>query len=342
MNRKKVVGFGEIMLRLSPLGYMRLIQAEGFTANYTGAEANSCVSLSMMGFNSEFVTKVPDNEIGQCAAATMQKYGVGIGNIVLGGERLGLYYSEKGAAQRPSKVIYDRKYSAISQAKRDEFDWDRILDGADAFLFTGITAALGEELPGICMDACQTARKKNITVFCDLNYRNKLWTTEQAFKVMDGLMPYVNVLMGNEEDSEKVLGIKSDMSDVTHGRLCRESYSEVAEKIVSRYGTDTVAFTLRTSISASDNKWAAMLYKNGSTSFSREYDMHIVDRMGGGDSFGAGLIYGLLSGMSDREALEFAAAASCLKHSIEQDFNLSTADEIKALMNGDSSGRIQR
>lgn len=338
---KKVVGFGEIMLRLSPPGYLKLIQTDTLTANYTGAEANSLVSLHNFGYETSFVTKLPENELSECAAATLRKYGVGVSDVVYGGERLGTYYSEKGAAQRPSKVLYDRKYSAISLAEPKDFDWEQILEDADAFLFTGITAALGEHLPEICMDACKTARKKGVTVFCDLNYRKKLWSVERAREVMTAVMPYVDVVMGNEEDSEKVLGIKPANSDVITG-LTNSDYEEVAQQISSRFGTKRVAFTLRTSISANDNIWNGMLWEKGKSFFSHPYNMHIVDRMGGGDSFGAGVIYSTLEGFDGQKSVDFAVAASCLKHSIELDFNLSSLEDVFQLMLGDGSGRIQR
>ena len=339
---KKIVGFGEVLLRLSPPGYLKLIQTDCLTANYTGAELNSLVSLRRFGCDAEFITKLPDNDVSECALATMGKYDVGCSRIVFGGDRLGTYYSEKGASQRPSKVIYDRKYSSVSMASPEDFDWDSILEGADGFHFTGITAALGEKLPEICLEACKTAKKKGVTVFCDLNFRKKLWTEERAREVMRGIAPYVDVIMGNEEDSEKVLGIKPENSDVVSGELSREGYIKVAQQICESFGTKRVAFTLRKSISANDNVWSGMLYENGQAHFSRSYNMHIVDRMGGGDSFGAGMIYSTLNGMDAQSSIEFAVAASCLKHSIELDFNLSTLEEVQQLLDGDGSGRIQR
>lgn len=338
---KKVVGFGEVLLRLSPPGYLKLIQTDTLTANYTGAEANSLVSLRNFGYETSFVTKLPENELSACAVATLRKYGVSVTDVVYGGERLGTYYSEKGAAQRPSKVLYDRKYSAISMAEPKDFEWERILEGADAFHFTGITAALGEALPEICLDACRTARKKGVTVFCDLNYRKKLWTVERAREVMSAIMPYVDVVMGNEEDSEKVLGIVPANSNVITG-LTSSDYEEVAQQIARRFGTKRVAFTLRTSISANDNVWNGMIWEQGKSFFSRPYNMHIVDRMGGGDSFGAGVIYSTLEGFDGQKSVDFAVAASCLKHSIELDFNLSSLEDVYQLMSGDGSGRIQR
>jgi 2-dehydro-3-deoxygluconokinase len=339
---KKVVGFGEVMLRMSPPGYLKLIQSDTFQTNYTGAEANTCVSLSCFGLDTEFVTKLPDNDISQCAVATLKKFGVGTNHITYGGDRLGCYFLEKGASQRPSKIVYDRKYSAISMAERSDFDWERIFENARAFHFSGITAALGKNLSDVCMDACRTAKRHGVRVFCDLNYRKNLWTPEQARETMSALVPFVDVLIGNEEDSEKVLGIKPKNSDVTSGKLDHDDYEDVARQIVERFGCEKVAFTLRTSVSASDNKWAGILYESGRAYFSREYAMHIVDRVGGGDSFSAGLIYSVLNDFDPQKTLDFAVAASCLKHSIEFDFNLSTVEDVESLINGDGSGRVQR
>lgn len=339
--KKKIVGFGEILLRLSPPGYLKLIQTDMLTANYTGAEANTLVSLQNFGYDTCFVTKVPDNDVAACAIATMRKYGVDVSKTVYGGERLGTYYSEKGASQRPSKVLYDRKYSSISTAAPEDFCWDEILDGADAFHFTGITAALGGALPEICLEACKTAKRKGATVFCDLNYRRKLWPENEAQRVMKTLMPYVDVAMGNEEDSEKVLGIAPANSDVVKG-LSEQDYEEVAKKISDSFGAKRVAFTLRTSISASENIWNGMVWEDGKACFSRPYRMNIVDRMGGGDSFGSGIIYSSLEGFDAQHSVDFAVAASCLKHSIELDFNLSSLEDVYQLMAGDGSGRIQR
>lgn len=339
---KKVVGFGEIMLRMSPPGYLKFIQADSFDINFTGAEANVCVSLSRFGLDTELVTKLPENDIADCAAATMRKFGVGVSHIAYGSGRMGSYYLERGASQRPSKIVYDRKYSALSTATRDDFDWEEIFKDARWFHFSGITAALGENLPGICLDACKTAKKMGVTVSCDLNYRKNLWSAERAREVMTSLIEHVDVVTGNEEDSEKVLGIEPFHSDVVAGKLENSDYEFIGKAITETYGCKSVAFTMRTSLSASDNLWKGMLYENGKAHFSKEYAMHIVDRVGGGDSFSAGLIYAKLSGYDSQEALEFAAAASCLKHAIELDFNLSTASEVSALANGDGSGRVIR
>jgi len=338
----RVVTFGEIMLRLAPPGYLRFEQASSFEAVYGGGEANVAVALANFGVDVAFVTKLPKNPIGQAALNEMRRYGVDTSYILRGGERLGIYFMEKGASQRPSKVVYDRKLSAISQVKPGEFDWPKIFAGAEWFHFTGITPALGDNVAEVVMEACQAAKDAGVTVSCDLNFRKNLWTSEKAGQVMGSYMPYVKVLVANEEDAEKVFGIKAPDTDVVGGKLSRDGYKHVASQLKERFGFKTVAITLRGSISASDNMWSGMLYHDGEFYFSREYAVHIVDRVGGGDSFAGGLIYALLSGMKASEALELAVAASCLKHSIEGDHNHVTLDEVKAVMAGDASGRVQR
>ena len=338
----KIVCFGEIMGRLNPEGYLRLRQAKTLEISYCGGEANVAVSLANYGMDAKYVTKLPDNALGQCAIDELRRFGVGTDDIVLGGERLGMYYVEKGASQRPSKVIYDRKYSSISQASREDFDWEKILEGAEWFHFTGITPALGENLPDICLDALKVCKAKGISVSCDLNFRKKLWSREKAGEVMATLMPYVDVCIANEEDAYDVFGIKATDTDLTGGKLNKDGYREVAKKLMDRFGFKKVAITLRTSLSATDNLWAGMLYDGKDYCFSKEYAIHIVDRVGGGDSFGGGLVYALMNGYSTQEAVEYAVAASCLKHTIELDFNMVSVDEVKALMGGDGSGRVQR
>lgn len=339
---KKMVGFGDFLLSLSPTGYRRLIQADCFDAFYTGAEANVCASLACFGMQTEFVTRLPENDVADTAIASLRKYNIGTAHIARGGDRIGVIYTEKGAAQRPSKVIYDRKHTAISEADGETFNWEEILKDADWFHFTGITAALSDTLPQACLAACTAAKKLGVWVSCDLNYRKNLWTTQKAGSVMRQLLPYVDVLIANEEDVEKVLGIKAGDSDVTQGQLNYGSYAGVAAQLSETFGIPYVATTLRKSISASDNEWAAMLYHAGETYFSKQYRIHIVNRVGGGDSFAGGLIYGLMNGYDDQKALEFATAASCLKHSIEGDYNLVSVEEVTALMEGDGSGRVQR
>ncbi len=338
----QVVTFGEIMLRLAPEGYIRFTQADSFGATYGGGEANVAVSLANFGMDAKFVTKLPNNDIGQAAVNAVRRFGVDTSDIVRGGKRVGIYFLEKGASQRPSKVIYDRADSAIATASKEDFDWEKIFAGAKWFHFTGITPALSDAAADICLDAAKAAKKLGLTVSCDLNFRKNLWTSEKAGQVMGKLMEYVDVCIANEEDSEKVFGIKADDTDITGGKLNHDGYISVAKKLTERFGFKKVAITLRTSISASDNNWAAMLYDSEGAYFSKEYKVHIVDRVGGGDSFGAGLIYGLMNGYDSQAALEFAVAASCLKHSIEGDFNQVSVAEVSALAGGDGSGRVQR
>lgn len=339
---KKVITFGEIMLRLAPEGYHRFVQTEMFGATYGGGEANVAVSLANYGFDAEFVTKLPKHEIGQAAVNSLRRYGVDTSKIVRGGDRVGIYYLEKGASQRPSKVIYDRAGSSIANAKKDEFDWENIFAGADWFHFTGITPALNDEVAEICLDACKAAKKAGLTVSCDLNYRNKLWSKEKAGEVMGKICAYVDVCIANEEDAADVFGIKASDTDVTSGTVNHEGYKEVAKQLAERFGFSKVAITLRESISANDNNWSAMLYDGTEYFFSKKYAMHIVDRVGGGDSFGGGLICASLEGCSARDTIEFAVAASCLKHTIEGDFNMVSKEEVWKLAGGDGSGRVQR
>lgn len=339
---KRIITFGEIMLRLAPEGYMRFVQADTLGATFGGGEANVAVSLSNYGMDAAFVTKLPTHEIGQCAVNSLRKYGVDTSAIVRGGDRVGIYFLEKGASQRPSKVIYDRAHSSIAEAKAEDFNWCEIFKGADWFHFTGITPALGDNVADICLEACKEAKKQGLTVSCDLNYRKKLWSREKAGQVMAGLMEYVDVCIANEEDAGDVFGIHAANTNITGGKISEEGYKDVAKQLADRFGFKKVAITLRSSISANDNDWAAMLYENGEYYFSKSYHMHIVDRVGGGDSFGAGLIYATLSEMNSQEIIEFAVAASCLKHSVEGDFNLVSLAEVKQLAGGDGSGRVVR
>ncbi|MDR0401092.1 MAG: sugar kinase [Treponema sp.] len=338
----KIVTFGEIMLRLAPEGYYRFVQARSFGAIYGGGEANVAISLANFGLDSLYATKLPRHEIGQAALNTLRQFGVDTSRIVRGGDRVGIYFLEKGASQRPSKVIYDRAGSSIAAAVPGDFDWDKILEGASWFHFTGITPALGDNAAEITLAAVQTARAKGLTVSCDLNYRKNLWSREKAAEVMGKLAAYVDVCIANEEDAGDVFGIKAGGSDVTAGKISREGYQEVARALAERFGFQKTAITLRESISANDNNWAAMLYGEGEYYFSKKYPVRIVDRVGGGDSFGAGLIYGLTQGLPLQETLEFAVAASCLKHSIEGDYNLVSVEEVLKLSGGDASGRVQR
>lgn len=339
---KKVVTLGEIMLRLNPVGYYRLVQSDLLEASFAGGEANVAVSLANYGLRSFFVSKVPSHEIGQSAVNSLRRYGVDTEFVLRGGDRLGTFFLEKGASQRASKVIYDRANSAIALSKAKEYDWDRIFEGAEWFHWTGITPALGGELPQICLDACKAAKKNGITVSCDINYRKKLWSTELANEVMSKLMEYVDICIANEEDAKDVFGIEADNTDIEAGVIDSEGYVSVAKKLCSRFGFKSVAITLRSSFSANDNRWAAMFYDGKEQYLSRSYDIHIVDRVGGGDSFAGGLIYSLLMGKSPQESIDFSVAASCLKHSIEHDYNMVTVAEVEALMKGSGSGRVQR
>lgn len=338
----KVVTFGEIMLRLAPNGFYRFFQNDQFQATFGGGEANVAVSLANFGEEVSFVTKLPAHAIGQAAVNSLRGFGVGTDDIVRGGERVGIYYLEKGASQRGSVCIYDRANSAIQLARPEDFDWDRIFEGADWFHFTGITPALGENLVAICAEACAAAKARGVKISCDLNYRGKLWTREQARRAMTELCKYVDVCISNEEDAKDVFGIVAEGSDIYGGRLNKDGYRSVARQLTEKFGFEKVAITLRTSISASDNDWAGMLFDGGECYFSKEYHLHIVDRVGGGDSFGAGLIYALRHGRDSQAAIEFAAAASALKHSVEGDFNRVSVAEVEKLAGGDGSGRVQR
>ena len=338
----KVVTFGELMLRLAPNGYYRFFQDDQLQATFGGGEANVAVSLANYGMDASFVTKLPTHAIGQAAVNSLRKYGVDTSKIVRGGDRVGIYFLEKGASQRGSVCIYDRAHSAIQEAAPSDFDWDAIFEGVDWFHFTGITPALGENLVEICREACKAAKAHGVKISSDLNYRGKLWTRDQARAAMTDLCQYVDVCISNEEDAKDVFGIEAENTDIYGGKLNKEGYKSVAKQLADKFGFEKVAITLRTSISASDNDWAAMLYDGENYCFSKEYHLHIVDRVGGGDSFGGGLIYALLSGKNTQDAVEFAVAASALKHSIEGDYNLVTVSEVEKLAGGDGSGRVQR
>lgn len=338
----KIICFGEIMGRLCPPGYKKVLQTTSFDVTFAGGEANVAASLANYGLEASFVTKLPENDLGKLVKRVLKSYDVQVDHIIDGGDRLGMYYVEKGASQRPSKVIYDRKYSAISMASPEEFDWDSILEGAMWFHTTGITPALSEECIRITKEALKKCREKGITVSLDLNYRKNLWSEKKAKEVMADIMQYVDVCIGNEEDADKVLGIAPEHSDVTAGKLNNDDYSDVAKQIQEKFGCKTVAITLRESYSASINGWSALLYNNSKSYFSKKYDITLVDRVGGGDSFVGGLIYALLERKEPQDQVDFAVAASCLKHTIEGDFNQVTIEEVEALMGGDGSGRVQR
>lgn len=338
----RVITFGEIMMRLNPEGYDRFVQANKYVSTFAGAEANVAVSLANYGVDVAFVSKLPEHEIGQSAVNSLRKFGVDTSLIVRGGDRVGIYFCEKGASQRPSKVIYDRKYSAIATAKETDFDFGEIFKGVGWFHFTGITPALSDTLAKITLQAVKEAKKRGITVSCDLNFRKKLWSKEKAGKAMGEVCKYVDYCIANEEDAKDVFGIEADNTDISTGKLDRNGYVSVAEKLTERFGFKGVAITLRESLSANDNNWSGMLYTNGQAVFSKKYAVHIVDRVGGGDSFGGGLIYSLLNNYEPQKAIEFAVASSCLKHSIEGDYNLVSVKEVETLVNGNGSGRVQR
>jgi 2-dehydro-3-deoxygluconokinase len=330
------------MMRLNPKGFLRFVQAGEFEVTYAGGEANVAVSLANYGLDSYYVTKVPDTEIGQGAINELRRYGVKTDLVKRGGERLGIYFLEKGASQRASKVIYDRAYSSIAESKPGDFDWKKILDGADWFHFTGITPALSDSCAELCLEAVKTAKKMGVKVSCDLNFRKKLWNTEKAGRVMGGMMEYVSLCIANEEDAADVFGIHAEGSDIEKGELSHEGYISVARQLTDRFGFEKVGITLRGSLSASDNKWSGMLYTGGKAYFAPEYLIHIVDRVGGGDSFGGAMIYAVLEGYDNQKALDFAVAASCLAHSVEFDFNQVSKSEVEALAKGNASGRVQR
>lgn len=339
---KKVVTLGEIMLRLSTPGFKRFVQAESFDVVYGGGEANVAVSLANLGIDAYFVSKLPENEIGQAAVNHLRRFGVKTDYILRGGERIGIYYLESGVSMRPSKIIYDRAHSAIAEADASEFDFNEIFKDAEWFHFSGITPAISEKAAAITEEALKCAKKHNATVSVDLNYRKKLWTPEKAREVMTRLMQYVDVCIGNEEDAELALGFKPGKTDVTSGKLELEGYRSISRQMMDKFNFKYVASTLRKSYSASDNGWSACIYDGNEFYISKQYDIRIVDRVGGGDSFAAGLIYCLLYGRDFKEALEFGVAASALKHTVQGDFNMATIDEIEKLMKGDASGRVQR
>lgn len=338
----RVVTFGELMLKLSPPDYQRIIQANSMSVEYSGAEANVAVSLANYGVDVLFVSKLPANSVGDSALNALRRYGVDVSCVVRGGDRIGIYFAEKGASQRPSMVIYDRKGSAMACSDEQDFDWDAIFDRADWFHITGITPALSHKLSEICVTACRVAKDKGITVSCDLNYRKKLWNKEQANTVMSEMCKYVDVCISNEEDAYDVFGIVAEGSDANAGFLDEQSYVSVAKQLQQRFGFRQVAITLRESLSASDNNWSAILLDGDKFYSSPKYAIHLVDRIGGGDSFSAGLVFGLLHYNNPQLALDFAVAASCLKQSIEGDFNHMSIVEVERLMYGAKSGRVDR
>ena len=338
----KIVTMGEIMLRLSPEGNYRFVQAESFKIIPGGGEANVAISLANYGHESVFVSKLPKHEIGQIAVNALRKYGVNTDCIARGGDRIGLYYAETGASMRPSKVIYDRAHSSIAEAKPEDFDFDKIFEGADWFHWSGITPAISDASAECLRQACIAAKKHGVTVSCDLNFRKKLWTSEKAISIMRPLMQYVDVCISNEEDAELCLGFKPD-ADVNAGKTDAAGYEGIFKAMAKEFGFKYVVSTLRESFSATYNGWKALIYDGKEFYQSKRYDINpIIDRVGGGDSFSGGLIHGLLTRSSQGEALEFAVAASALKHTIPGDFNHVSEAEVNALAGGDASGRVQR
>lgn len=338
----KIVTLGEIMLRLSPEGNRRFVQVDSFDVIWGGGEANVAVSCANYGHNAYFVSKLPKHEIGQAAVNALRRYGVNTDFIARGGDRVGIYYCETGASMRPSKVIYDRTHSAIAEAKPEDFDFDAIMEGADWFHWSGITPAISDAAAELTRLACEAAKRHGVTVSVDLNFRKKLWTTEKAQQVMRPLMKYVDVCIGNEEDAELCLGFKPD-ADVEAGETSAEGYRGIFRAMAEEFGFKYVVSTLRESFSATHNGWKAMIYNGTDFYESRRYDINpIVDRVGGGDSFSGGLIHGLLTMSTQGEALEFAVAASALKHTVPGDFNLVSIAEVEALAGGNANGRVQR
>lgn len=344
-GNKTIVTFGELLLRLSAPGYQRLFQTNEFVSSFCGAEANVAVALSNFGESVKFVSSFPNNDVGESALRELQYFGVDVSDILFSGKRMGLYYFENGASQRSSKVIYDREKSAFALSNLKDYNWDEIFSKACWFHFTGINPALSSDVNRICIQACEEAKKRGVIISCDLNYRSALWTKEEAKKHMEQLFKYVDVCIGNEEDAETVFGIKAIDTDVEKGLLNKKGYESVAKQISKKYGCSYVALTLRTSLSATSNKWAGILYdaKCDKSYFSDEYLIHfIVDRVGSGDSFAAGIIYSLLNNYENQKAVDFSVAASCLKHSIEGDFNRISIEEVFKLIKTKGSGRILR
>lgn len=343
--KKRVITFGEIMVRLSTPDHLRFGQAAAFDVNYGGGEANVAVSLANYGMDACFVTRLPDNDIANAAVASLRKHGVDTSEIVRGGERIGIYYLETGAVNRPSKVVYDRAGSSVATIAKGDIDWERIFEGADWFHWTGITPAISQQAADQCLEALKAARRKGLTISCDLNYRKNLWKYgKAASEVMPALVEFCDVILGNEEDAEKVFGIGAAGVEVTTGKIEAVAYEGVCRRLAERFpAANKIIITLRGSINADHNTWSGVLYDGQHLFMAPVYDItHIVDRVGGGDSFMGGLIYGLLEYADDQKALDFATAASALKHTIAGDYNLVTVAEVESLMNGDGSGRVSR
>lgn len=346
---KKVVTFGELMLRLMPEGHHRFVQVNNFNAEFGGAEANVAVSLAQFGFDSNYVTRLPENEIGQSALNSIRRFGVNTDFVARGGDRLGIYFLEKGASQRGSFCIYDRKNSAFAESSDTDYDFKKIFSGAEWFHITGVTPALSKKTADLTLKACALAKKMGLTVSCDLNYRSKLWTKAQAKKTMTEIAKYVDVCIANEEDALNVFGIKTQKTNVDSGIIDRDAFVKTAETLSKKFGFKKVAITLRQSINADNNNWSALLYDGKTAVFSRVYSIHIVERVGSGDAFAAGLIAALIRQKENNpefktseQVVEFASAASCLKHSIEGDFNCVSEEEVLNLVHSDGTGRVIR
>ena len=339
---KKVVTLGEVMLRLSSPGHLRFVQSDSFDVTYGGGEANVAAALCNYGLNGTFVSKVPNNAIGQSAINHLRRYGVDTQFVARGGDRLGIYFLETGASMRASQVIYDRAGASISEVDASEFDFDKIFEGASWFHTTGITPALSDKAAALTLAALKAAKAKGITTSIDLNFRKKLWTKEKAREVMTGLCEFVDVCIGNEEDADLCLGFKAANTDVTKGELNLDGFKDVFMQMKAKFGFKFIASSLRESHSASDNGWSALVYDGTEFYHSKQYNVRIVDRVGSGDSFASGLIYGLVTGMPTAEAAEFGVAASAIKHTIPGDLNHATLSDVKELMKGDGSGRVQR
>jgi len=343
---KKIITFGEIMLRLATPDHQRFSQVTSFCSSFGGGEANVAVSLANFGLNSEFVTRLPENDLGQSVLMDLRKHNVGTHHIIHGGDRLGIYFLETGSVSRPSKVIYDRANSSIAEIKPGMINWDEVFGGASWFHWTGITPAISEGAAFVCLEAIKAAKQKGITVSCDLNFRKNLWKWgKTASEVMPDLVKHCDIILGNEEDADKIFGIKPEGTDVSSGHVSAAKYESVCVKLMNQFpGANMVIITLRGSINADHNTWSGVLYNGDKLFEAPEYQItHIIDRVGGGDSFMGGLIYGLLTySDDDQKALNFAVAASCLKHTIHGDFNLVSVSEVEQLMKGDGSGRVVR
>lgn len=338
----KIVCFGELMLRLAPEGYERFVQAKKLNVEFGGAEANVAVSLANYGANCAFVTKLPQNQLGQAALNSLRRYGVDVSHVARGGERLGIYFLEKGAAQRSSLCIYDRAHSSFAESSPNDYDWGKIFAGAKWFHITGVTPALSKNCESLALESCKEAKRLGLKISCDLNYRSKLWSMQKAKKVMTEISKYVDLCITNEDDLKNVFGITTNHTDTDSGIIDVEAYKKTILLAAKKYGFSQIALTLRKSISASKNNWSAIFFDGEKIFQSRAYDIDIVERVGSGDAFAAGLIFALNENFSAHDALEFATAAGCLKHSVEGDFNMVSAEEVERLVHSSGSGRVIR